>query len=69
MLLKICPNNLSFNKRKHHFKFEMKILSRRQQSNDRRTDGSKTCCVKYTKAIKGTKSVSKGDNEVDMSNT
>jgi hypothetical protein len=42
MLLKICPNNLSFNKRKHHFKFErdrqeMKMLSRRQQSNDRRT--------------------------------
>ena len=33
------------------------------------TDGSKTCCVKYTKAIKGTKSVSKGDNEVDMGNT
>jgi len=26
------------------------------------TDGSKTCCVKYTKAIKGTNSVSKGDN-------
>ena len=33
------------------------------------TDGSKTCCVKYTKATKGTNSVSKGDNEVDMSNT
>ena len=33
---------------------------------DERTDGSKTCCVKYTKA---TNLVSKGDNEVDMSNT
>ena len=33
------------------------------------TDGSKTCCVKYTKATKGTNSISKGDNEVDMSNT
>ena len=35
---------------------------------DEHTDGSKTC-VKYTKATKGTNSVSKGDNEVDMSNT
>ena len=33
------------------------------------SDGSKTCCVKYTKAIKGIKSVSKGDNDVDMGNT
>ena len=36
---------------------------------DEHTDGSKTCCVKYSKAIKGTKSVLKGDNEVDMGNT
>lgn len=74
MLLKICPNILSFNKSKHHAKFERDRQEMKMYPDDNNlmtgehTDRSETC-VKYTKAINDTNSVSKGDNEVDMRNT
>ena len=67
MLLKICPNNLSFNKRKHHFKFE-------------RDDKKWRCYLDVNNLMTGERTgqkhavwsilkQSKGDNEVDMGNT